>query len=219
YKDRKNLLPFMDSSDWEKAIEYGEKLFRALKDRFGGGSLLGIPLYVAYICTSKGVKILENNSRAGDPEIMNILPLLKNDFVDLSYKILDGNLAKIGLCSKASVVTYAVPMTYGGYREEYTGDTRVRLEKLKKLQKQYVEEMRVYPGSMEISENGETHHLKSRTIAILGIADTIKEARKISLRGIRSLDGPLWNRSDIAYEAHIEKSKKHMEKLRPAKQF
>ena len=46
------------------------------------GSLYKGVMYGGFIATKDGVKLLEYNARFGDPEAMNILPLLKTDFVE-----------------------------------------------------------------------------------------------------------------------------------------
>lgn len=78
----------------------------------------------------------------------------------------------------------------------------------------YEGKLKVYPGSMEIRDNGETHTLTSRTVCCVGIAESIEEARNISLEGIVRIDGPLWNRWDIASKEHIKASIEHMRRLR-----
>jgi phosphoribosylamine-glycine ligase len=49
----------------------------------------------------------------------------------------------------------------------------------------------------------------------VGIGEDIEEARKISLDGIKAIKGgALWHRKDIASKRHIEKSIKHMAKIK-----
>jgi len=217
YKNTGNLLPFMLTEDREKEIQIVNKIFNLMKKQGSGNELRGVPFYVAFIHTAKGLKILENNSRPGDPEIINVLPLLKDDFVDVCFKMIEGNLTKMGIERKASVVTYKVPPTYGGYMDVFPNKvnqedvgTPVKLEKAYKLG----DEVRVYPASMELRD-GEVYALSSRAVAVVGVADTIKEARELSLKGINAVEGgALWNRSDIASSEHIQKSVGHMETLR-----
>jgi len=49
-------------------------------------------MYGGFIVTRDGVRLLEYNARFGDPEAMNILPLLKTDFVDICKAIINGTL-------------------------------------------------------------------------------------------------------------------------------
>jgi phosphoribosylamine-glycine ligase len=49
----------------------------------------------------------------------------------------------------------------------------------------------------------------------VGIADTIEEARGISLQGIASIKGgELWHRGDVASKEHIRKSIEHMKRVK-----
>lgn len=213
YKSEGNWLPFMNENDWMKEIEIVKKIFNKLKGSGSNPELRGMPFYVAFIHSKQGPKILEINSRPGDPEIINIMPLIKEDFVDVCFNMIDGKLNSLKLEEKASVVTYAVPLTYGGYRNKFSMEKLVDLSEVYKLEEKYKDKIKIYPASMEL-KNGKTYALTSRSVAIVGIADTIKEAREISLEGIKNIDGPLWNRWDIASEKHIENSIAHMKKLR-----
>jgi phosphoribosylamine-glycine ligase len=119
------------------------------------------------------------------------------------------------------VVTYKVPPNYGGYAEAYPElvnkaelDKPVDLSKAYELSRKYGDRICVYPASMELRD-GETYALKSRAVCVVGIGETIDEARNISLEGIKAIKGgALWHRTDIASKQHIEKSIRHMEALR-----
>ncbi len=224
YKDVGDVLPFMANVDRAKEIEIVNKVFEKWKAADNEG-LRGIPFYVAFIHTDKGPKILENNSRPGDPEIQNIVPILKEDFVDVCFKILEGNLTHIELEKAATVVTYKVPPNYGGYAntfpnlvKKYEIGKPVDLTKAYELTKKHGERIRVYPASMEV-RNSETYALKSRAVCVVGIGEDIETARQVSLEGIKAIKGgALWHRTDIASKQHIEKSIRHMEELRRRKQ-
>jgi len=223
YKDVSNVLPFMSDADRAKEIEIVTKIFEKLKAT-DNKALRGIPFYVAFVHTGKGPKILENNSRAGDPEIQNILPLLKNDFVDVCYNMLEGNLIRIELKKAATVLTYKVPPNYGGYSSIFPNLVNkkeigkpINLTKAYEMTRKYSERIRVYPASMELRDS-ETYALKSRAISVIGISENIEAARQISLEGIKAIKGgALWHRTDIASKQHIEKSMRHMEELRRRK--
>jgi phosphoribosylamine--glycine ligase len=220
YKDAGEVLPFMTKMDREKEFQIVKRIFEKWRSA-DNQALRGIPFYVAFIHTGKEPKILENNSRPGDPEIINILPVLKEDFVEVCFKILDGNLTPVELEKEATVVTYKVPPNYGGYAETFPDlvnkdeiDKPVDLTKAYKLSKKYDGKIRVYPASMELRGN-ETYALKSRAVGVVGIGPDIETAREISLEGINAVKGgALWYRKDIASKEHIEKSVRHMEALR-----
>ncbi len=212
YKDNKDWLPFMDKSDREEEEKLVQKIFSRLRGNGSNEELRGMPFYVAFMHTGEGAKILEINSRPGDPEIQNVLPVLKSDFVDICFRMIEGNLSRIECEEKATVVTYAVPMDYGGYREKFSGDKKVDLSSAYALQEKYDDNLRIYPGSMELREDGYTYALGSRTVCTVGIGEDIAEARGISLDGIRNIDGALWNRGDIGAEYHIQRSVKRMQR-------
>jgi len=223
YKDAEEVLPFMTEADREKEIAVVNRIFEKWKAS-AGQALRGIPFYVAFMHTGKEPKILENNSRPGDPEIINILPILKDDFVDVCFKILEGNLTHIEVEKAATVVTYKVPPNYGGFEEAFQErvkktevGTSVDLTRAYELEKSYGNRIRVYPASMELRGN-EVYALKSRAVCVVGVGETIEAARKISLEGINAIKGgALWHRTDIASKQHIEKSVRHMEELRKRK--
>jgi len=220
YKNEGDILPFLTNLDRAKELQIVSRIFQEWKGK-DASSLRGVPLYVAFMHTGKELKILENNSRPGDPEIINILPVLEDDFVDVCFKILEGNLNQITLRREATVVTYKVPPSYGEFSQSFPRlvnnrnvDKPVDLEKAYELSRRHPDQVRIYPGSME-KRDGKNFALKSRAVCAVGIADSIEDARSISLEALKMIKGgSLWNRTDIASRAHINRSKKHLEKLR-----
>jgi len=222
YKDTDDILPFMTPVDRDREIQIVNKVFNELRKRADKTDLRGVPFYEAFIHTGTGPKLLENNSRPGDPEIQNLLPILKDDFVDVCYKILEGNLTHVNLEKKATVVTYMAPPNYGGYASAFPDRVNtaqvnqpVDLSEAEKLSLKYSDNMRVYPGSMEIRGDGNTYALSSRAVCVVGIGDSIQKARDISLEGVKAIKGgALWHRNDIASREYIQKSIEHMRSLR-----
>ena len=222
YKNSGNALPFASMGERNREATVATKIFEKWKKKTKDNTALrGVPLYLAFMHSGDGLKILEDNSRPGDPEIINILPLVKEDFVDVCFRIIEGNLTRIELEESASVLTYKVPPNYGGYADVFpnlvkkgSAETPVDLSKAYALAGKYGDRIRIYPGAMEL-QNGVAYALKSRAVGVLGIGDTIEEAREISLEGVKAIKGGgLWNRMDIASKQHIAKSVSHMERLR-----
>jgi phosphoribosylamine--glycine ligase len=222
YKDAKDYLPFLTAADRKAELALASKVFNGWKKKIPDDTALrGVPLYLAFMHTGKGIKILEINSRPGDPEIMNLLPIIKDDFVDVCLKMAEGKLDGVAMEKSATVLTYKVPPDYGGFTEAFPGKIDkaqiggpVDLSKAEALTKKFGDKIRIYPGSMEVRD-GKNYALKSRAIGILGIGDSIEEARTISQAGAKAITGGgLWNRTDVASKAHIAKSVKRMEQLR-----
>jgi phosphoribosylamine---glycine ligase len=222
YKDVADYLPFLTAADRKEELALASKVFKGWRAKISDDTALrGVPLYLAFMHTGRGIKILEINSRPGDPEIMNLLPIIKDDFVDVCIKMVEGNLENVAMEQSATVLTYKVPADYGGYATEFPSKVdkdkingSVDLTKAEALAKKFGDKIRIYPGSMELRD-GKNYALKSRAIGILGIGDCIEEARQISQEGAQAITGgALWNRTDVASKQHIAKSVRHMEQLR-----
>ncbi len=222
YKDASDYLPFMTKKDRENELAIAQKIFEKWSAKIQDPTALrGVPLYLAFMHTRGGPKILENNSRPGDPEIINILPVLKDDFVDVCYKMIEGKLTSVEVEKAATVLTYKVPPSYGGYADVFPNkvnklevDTPVDLSAAYALTRKFGDRIRVYPGSMEL-KNNQTCALKSRVVGVLGVGESIEEARQVSLEGINAIKGAaLWSRTDIAAKQHIQKCVEHMKQLR-----
>jgi phosphoribosylamine--glycine ligase len=210
YKSDGEILPFMSETDRQQELMLENEISVKLMKEKGDG-LRGIPFYDAIMHTGKGQKILERNSRPGDPEIINLLPILKDDFVEICLKIIEGDLTNIYVDNKSTVVTYVVPVIYPNKDNKIR---RVNLEDAYKLKDDYKDSIRIYPASM-VLRDGETFALSSRTVSIVGIAESINSAREISLKGAQSVKGKeLRFRTDIASEQHIAKSINNMKMLR-----
>jgi len=222
YKDTKDYLPFMTKKDRENELAIAQRIFEKWTAKANDPSALrGVPLYLAFMHTRGGPKILENNSRPGDPEIINILPVLKDDFVDVCFRMIDGSLRRVEVQKEATVLTYKVPPSYGGFADVFPSKVNIAeigspvdLSAAYTLSRKYSDKIRVYPGAMELKDNM-TYALKSRVVGVLGVGDSIEEARNISLEGINAIKGgALWNRMDIASKPHIAKCVRHMKQLR-----
>jgi phosphoribosylamine--glycine ligase len=135
--------------------------------------------------------------------------------------MVDGKLTSIAMEKSATVLTYKVPPDYGGYAEAFPAKLDktavggpVDLSKAEALSSKYGDKIRIYPGSMEL-RGSKNYALKSRAIGVLGIGESIEEAREISQEGANAISGgALWNRTDVASKSHIAKSIVHMEQLR-----
>ena len=95
----------------------------------------------------------------------------------------------LGLKLDWSLIPHIDFMTiYGGYMKFFpnlinkkTLNTPVDLSKAQYFMDQDSDRIRIYPGSMEIRDS-EIFALSSRTVAILGIGDSIEEARKEGIK-------------------------------------
>ncbi|VVB92454.1 Phosphoribosylamine--glycine ligase [uncultured archaeon] len=202
YNDSKDILPFMKESDYTDAQKIMKDTVLAIKKE------TSVPyqgvLYGQFMATAKGISVIEFNARFGDPEAMNVLPILENDFLDVCDAVVNGTLDNIRVTFKkqATVCKYAVP---AGYPDNPVMDSVIETGELKDTLLFYSS---VYEKDNKIYTTG------SRAIAVLGIADGIGEAEKKAQEGLSILKGALYSRRDIGTSELIMKRIRHMEELR-----
>ena len=203
YSDADHSLPFLKDSDIQEAHTINVATAKALKNKFGEG-YKGV-LYGGFMATGSGVKLIEYNARFGDPEAMNVLPLLKSDFVEICESIADGTLngADVQFRNKASVCKYAVPE---GYPDNPVKGESINVSSVENSDG-------LFYASVDI-KNGSLVEAGSRTVAVVGMADSIAEAEAIAEKEVSSVSGPLFHRSDIGTETVIQDRIDHMNSLR-----
>lgn len=82
-------------------------------------------LYGSFIKLLDGtIKVIEYNTRLGDPESINVLGLLKTDFVDICLSMLNKTLGDISFNNEPSKCVYMVPKGYPGDTKSSTIDIR-----------------------------------------------------------------------------------------------
>ena len=201
-------MPFLKPKDLEDGLEITRQVAAALLKETG--SLYKGVMYGGFIATKNGVKLLEYNARFGDPEAMNILPLLKTDFVEICRHIVAGTLdkLKIEFEPKATVCKYVVPKGYGLPADHPDAESSRA-----KIEVGDVGKARLYYSSVDKKEDG-LYLSSSRAIGIVGIANTLEEARKIAEEGVKAVSGPVAYRTDIGTDALIQKRIDHMKKIR-----
>ncbi len=202
YSDSKDILPFMEESDYSSAKKIMSDVVQGIKKETGV-PYQGI-LYGQFMAAAKGVSVIEFNARFGDPEAMNVLPLLENDFLDVCLGIVNGTLESVNVRfrKQATVCKYAVP---SGYPENPVKDSVVEISEVK-------EQLLFYSSVYE--KDNKIYTTGSRAIAVVGVADTIIEAEKRAESGLSALKGSLYSRHDIGTEELINKRIKHMQQLR-----
>ena len=203
YTDHDHSLPFLNNKDIEQAAQINIQTARALKKKFKTG-YKGI-LYGGFMATKNGVRLIEYNARFGDPEAMNVLSLLKTDFIDICKGIVSQSLDEINVLfeRKATVCKYAVPK---GYPEKPIKDQPIDVSNIKSKDS-------LFYASVEI-KNGQLVESGSRTMAIVGKAETITKAEEVAEKEICLVKGPLFHRKDIGTEKLIKEKVDQMNSLR-----
>jgi phosphoribosylamine--glycine ligase len=206
YSCGNGLLPFLSKSEYEEGAGILQKIVEALKKE--GCKYIG-PIYGQFMITVDGPKIIEINARFGDPEAMNVLPLLETDFVEICIGMLDGTLSskKLRIKKKSTVCKYVVPEGYGV--KSMVGEKIV------------VDEDAIKNTGSELfyasvnKQNDFVHTTSSRSLAVVGIADDLANAENICEKALNYVKGDhIFIRHDIGTPELIEKRVTHMNKLR-----
>lgn len=199
YSCENHLLPFLKKEHVDAALKITKKVADAIYQETGL-YYKGV-MYGGFILTKDGVKLIEYNARFGDPEAMNVLPLLKTDFASICQSIIVQELSriKVEFEKKATVCKYVVPE---GYPEKPVKNEKIMVKAPKKA--------KMYYASVEQKEDG-LYMTGSRAIAFLGIGDNLDEAEKIAEEDVSCVKGKVFHRKDIGTKELIEKRVKHVE--------
>jgi phosphoribosylamine--glycine ligase len=204
YSMENHLMPFITQNDVDEALEDMKKVVAAVKAETGV-EYKGF-LYGGYMKTVDGIKLIEFNSRLGDPEAMNVLPILKTDFIDICMGIINGNLkSNIEFENKATVCKYLAPEGYPGSPKK---------DKLVKIDKNQLKQIgaRFYYASV-YRKGDEIYTTTSRAIGVVGIANDLESAEKIAEQGIGCISGKLFYRKDVGTLKLLQKRIDHMNSL------
>ena len=208
YSGADHLLPFLDAADVAEGLEITRRVAEAIRLE------TGIPykgiMYGGFMVTASGVKLIEYNARFGDPEAMNILPLLKTDFIDVCRAVVDGGLDRIDILfeQQATVCKYCVPKGYGlpqDHPDAASEPSRIEIGPAGGA--------RLYYSSIDQRPDG-LYMTSSRAIGVVGIADGLAEAERIAEEAVATIRGPVDHRRDIGTEPLIRKRIQHMQQLR-----
>ena len=204
YSCPNHLLPFLTQKDLDRASSINRQVADALRSKEGEG-YKGI-LYGGFIKTKRGLRVIEYNARFGDPEAMNVLPLLNNDFVDVCRSIVDGTLhqMRITFAAKATVCKYAVPKDYPRAKAGGKIDLSAVVPN---------RDLRVYYGAVSGTDKANLTLCGSRAIAFVGIGETLAAAEAIAERAASSAHGDIYHREDIGTNKLVQKRVSHMSRI------
>lgn len=206
YSAEDHLLPFVTTSDKERAVASMQRTIEALAAE--GMPYRGV-LYGQFMLTAEGPKIIEFNARFGDPEAMNVLPLLESDFADVCQGIASGDLSSKGCAFRraATVCKYVVPVGYG-----LDSKAGVLIK---------VDEEGVSRSGAELfyaavnEEGGRILTTSSRAVAVVGIDSSIDAAERQCERALRFVSGEdIYVRHDIGKHEVIQRKVERVRALR-----
>tara|TARA_Y100000590_G_scaffold354797_1_gene408208 strand:- start:7019 stop:8287 length:1269 start_codon:yes stop_codon:yes gene_type:complete len=152
-------------------------------------------LYAGLMIKNNEPYLIEYNVRMGDPECQTILPLLKNDLIDVIENCINKNLNKIELKWK-NEKSICIVVTSKGYPEEFKKNILIdNLEKFKNTDDQYIFHAGTYLREKKFYSRG------GRVLNIVAIDKNLKIARNKAIKIIKELK---WKnghyRNDIGYK-------------------
>ncbi len=203
YSDKGGLLPFLDKKAYDESVKIMKDTVTAINKEVG--PYKGF-LYGQFMLCRDGPKLIEYNARFGDPEAMNVLPLLETNFVDICEGIVDGNLKGAKFEDKATVCKYIVPQGYPG-KAVPNQVIDVDEEKINGTGAQ------VYYAAVN-EKDGKVYSSSSRALGLVSIADSIGEAEKLCENVTKFVKGDVYHRRDVGTAELIQKRINHMEQIR-----
>lgn len=216
FTDGKTIVPMITSCDHKRAFDgdeglntggmgtfspapfYGEKCAREVMEKImlptmaamnaEGRTFRGV-LYFGLMKTKEGMKVIEYNSRFGDPETQVVLPMLKGDLLDIFEAVTDGRLSevKIGWEDGACV---CVVLASGGYPVKYEKGKEIEIGDIDKDVVLYHAGTKRKDGKL-VTDGG-------RVLGVCARGKTLEEARQKAYENVGKIrfDG-MFYRKDI----------------------
>ena len=201
YSMADHRLPFVSDAEYQEALSIMNAVVSALAKE--GTPYVGV-LYGQFMNTAIGPMVVEFNARFGDPEAMNVMTLLESDAGDLIEAMTTGTLDQctISFAKQATVCIYLVPT---GYPDDPISDKEILLPKT-------YEALLYYANVRQEDQSLITG--RSRSLAFVGIAETLEQARASALFAADGVTGEVRFRKDIGTSEVLERRISHMETVR-----
>ncbi|MCL2143201.1 MAG: phosphoribosylamine--glycine ligase [Methanomassiliicoccaceae archaeon] len=208
YTDADHLLPFVTASERKEALDIIQSIVNALRK---DGSTYRGPMYGQFMLTVDGPKLIEINARFGDPEAMNVLPILKTSFTDVCVAMAAGTLnCDAEFERKATVCKYVVPEGYG---VKSKAGLPISVDENGVAESGAV----AYYANVDIV-NDTLVTGTSRSVGVVGIADTIDEAERNCEKALNFVKGEaIFVRHDIGKKELVQRRIDHMNEIRSVK--
>ena len=207
YTDSNHLLPFVGEDDRKAAIEILQSIVDAMAQE---GCPYHGTMYGQFMLTVRGPKIIEINARFGDPEAMNVLPILESSFTDICWKMATGTLTDdVEFSKDATVCKYVVPKGYG-VKSESGHEIAVDEEAIADCGAV------VYYANVDVKD-GKLVTGTSRSVGVIGRAPTLEEAEQNCEKALEHVKcDAIFVRHDIGTRALVQRRVDHMNELRSA---
>ena len=129
-------------------------------------------LYFGLMLTADGPKVLEYNTRFGDPETQVVLPRMRSDIIDVMQACIDGTLDQIDLEFEDNAAVCVV-IASGGYPGSYEkGKVITGLDAFEGREGYYC-----FHAGTAFDKDGNTVTSGGRVLGVTALGKTLKEAR------------------------------------------
>lgn len=165
---------------WSKEIEkevYDKIMLPTMNAMNAEGRTFKGCLYFGLMRTDKGMKVVEYNSRFGDPETQVILPMLKTDLMDVFEAVTDERLADIkieweeGACVCVVLASGGYPLGYAKGKQITIGNTG--------------DAVLVHAGTAV--KDGKLVTSGGRVLGVVSKGKTIEDARKKAYKAVKGI--------------------------------
>ena len=200
YSFGNHSLPFLTKENILEAQKTNELVAKQLL-KHTGLPYIGV-LYGGFMLTKNGVKVIEYNARFGDPEAMNVLSILKSDFLSICISLIEGRLEKeeVLFDKLATVCKYVVPI---GYPNSPAKGFEVLCDQ---------NDPSLFLASVMLKDK-KLLACGSRTAAVIGKNKDIWKAEALSEEGVSNISGKLFHRRDIGTKDLVDSKVKRMKEL------
>lgn len=135
-------------------------------------------LYAGLMITKDGPKVLEYNSRFGDPETEVLMMLLDEDFAQAALEVAQGKLQRDSLRFRPGYALTTI-MASEGYPGSYRkGEVITGLDTISNPN------IVVFQAGTKLGKDGQTETSGGRVLAVTGIGNTLQEAADLVYQSI-----------------------------------
>lgn len=205
FTDGKTILPMVTSCDHKRVFDgdeglntggmgtfspapfYGEKTAKEVMEKImlptmyamnaEGRPFKGV-LYFGLMKTKDGMKVIEYNSRFGDPETQVVLPMLKTDLLEIFQAVTDERLSEIKIEWEEGACVCVV-LASGGYPVKYEKGKEIKIGKLDKDVVLCHAGTKIKDGSL-VTDGG-------RVLGVCAKGRTIEEARRKAYKNVEQI--------------------------------
>ncbi len=173
-----------------------EKIFRPTVDamKSEGREFRGV-LYFGLMLTEDGPKVVEYNTRFGDPETQVILPRMKTDIIDVFEACMNGTLDRIRI-EFADNAAVCVVLASGGYPVSYEkGKVIHGLEHFRDR-----DDIFCFHAGTKFDDRGRIVTSGGRVLGVTALGSDLKDARNRAYEAVKYIDfEKMYLRHDIGH--------------------